>query len=249
MNHGSNAMSIKRNVNGIAGPVNAVRDAGWVFSRLIALASAAATVSAQAEPTSLARVRTAARPALAVDVGRATSAGAPLLDGTAVAGFEVIWAGRLSTSAVPADDSQWWWLRGQGVNTIVNLDAVMYDFAQYGFESFLWMPVAAGEAPADQGAQRLLKFIQLCDNEPVHISGGARDGRVTLVALLRYAIDAWTIEAALGEGQRLNCGAPLSSKQVTWLLGWAESNLPGSERLVSCSRVAMWRRGETDESN
>ena len=225
-------MSIKRNVNGIAGPVNAVRDAGWVFPRLIALA--AATVSAQAAPASLAEVRTSASPVLAVDVRRATSAGAPLLDGTPVAGFEVIWAGRLSTSAAPADDSQWWWLRGQGVNTIVNLDAVMYDFAQYGFESFLWMPVGAGNAPMDEGVQSFLKFIQLCDNEPAHISGGARDGRATLVALLRYAIDGWTIEAALAEGQRLNGDAPLSPKQVMWLLGWTASHLPGSERLDSC---------------
>ena len=242
-------MSAKQKLNGATGLGAAMNDARRVFPRLIAVAAAAGTVSAQAEPASLDEVRTAARPALAADAGRATSAEAPLLDETSVAGFEVIWAGRLSISAAPADASQWWWLRGQGVNTIVNLDAVMYDFAQYGFESFLWMPVAAGEAPADQGAQSFLKFIQLCDNEPVHISGGARDGRATLVALLRYAIDAWTIEAALGEGQRLNCGAPLSSKQVTWLLGWAESHLPGSERLVSCSRVAMWRRGETDESN
>ena len=166
-----------------------------------------------------------------------------------MAWFEVIWAGRLSTSETPADDSQWGWLRAQGANTIVNLDAVMYDFAKYGFESFLWMPVGAGQAPTDEGAKSFLKFIQSCDNAPAHISGGARDGRATLVALLRYAIDAWTIEAALGEGQRLNCDAPLSPKQVTWLLGWAESHLPGSERLVSCSRVAMWRRGETDESN
>src|SRR3989449_6448836 len=232
MNHGSNAMSIKRNVNGIAGPVNAVRDAGWVFPRLIALA--AATVSAQAAPASLAEVRTSASPVLAVDVRRATSAGASLLDGTHVAGFEVIWAGRLSTSETPADDSQWSWLRGQGVNTIVNLDAVMYDFAKYGFESFLWMPVGAGEAPTDEGAKSFLKFIQSCDNAPAHISGGARDGRATLVALLRYAIDAWTIEATLAEGERLNGGVPLSPEQVMWLLGWAATHLPGSERLDSC---------------
>jgi len=234
MNDGSNVMSTKQNVNGTTGLVAAMSDAGRVFPRLIALAAAAATVSAQAEPTSLARVRTATRPALAVDVGRVTAAGAPTLDGSPVAGFDVIWAGRLSTSAAPADASQWWWLRGQGVNTIVNLDALMYDFAQYGFESFLWMPVGAGEAPADEGVQSFLKFIQLCDNKPAHISGGARDGRATLVALLRYAIDAWTIEAALAEGQRLNGDAPLSPKQVMWLLGWTASHLPGSERLDSC---------------
>src|SRR5205814_8365601 len=136
----------------------------------------------------------------------ATAPGTPTLDGSPVAGFEVIWAGRLSTSETPADDSQWSWLRGQGVNTIVNLDAVMYDFAKYGFESFLWMPVGAGQAPTDEGAKSFLKFIQSCDNAPAHLSGGAPDVRATLVALLRYAVDAWTIEAAIAEAQRLSGG-------------------------------------------
>ena len=156
-----------------------------------------------------------------------------------VPGFEPIWDGRLSTSDVPASDSQWWWLRRQGVNTIVNLDAVMYDFAQYALESFLWMPLGAGQAPTDEGARSFLKFIQLCDNAPAHIAGGAQDGRATLVALLRYAIDAWTIEDALGEGQRLNGRTALSSEQITWLLGWAATHLPGSERLDSCFSVSV----------
>ena len=97
-----------------------------------------------------------------------------------------------------------------------------------------WMPVGAGEAPMDEGAKSFLKFIQSCDNAPAHISGGARDGRATLVALLRYAIDAWTIEATLAEGERLNGGVPLSPEQVMWLLGWAATHLPGSERLDAC---------------
>jgi hypothetical protein len=58
-----------------------------------------------------------------------------------------------------------------------------------------------------------------------------------LIALLRYAFDAWTIEDALAEGQRLNGGAPLSPERVTWLLGWAAAHSPGSERLNSCSTL------------
>jgi hypothetical protein len=165
-----------------------------------------------------------------------------------VAGFEVIWAGRLSTSQAPADDGQWRWLREQGVNTIVNLEAVMFDFAQYGFESFLWMPVGAGEPPTGEGAERFLKFIRLCDNQPAHISGDARDGRATMVALARYAIDGWTIEAALAEGQRLNGGAPLSPEQATWLLGWAAAHLPGSERPDGCSGLKAPAAILTDSS-
>jgi hypothetical protein len=152
-----------------------------------------------------------------------------------VTGFEPIWDGRLSTSETPASDSEWWWLREQGVNTIVNLDPAMYDFAQYGFESFLWMPVGTSETPSDEETRSFLRFIQSCDNGPAHISGGTVERRAMLVALLRYAFDAWTIEEALAEGQRHNGGAALAPERVTWLLGWAAAHLAGSERRNSCS--------------
>src|SRR5438093_12576056 len=128
--HGSNVMSAKQKLNGATGLGAAMNDARRVFPRLIAVAAAAATVSAHAEPASLDEVRTAARPASAAKAGRATSAGAPLVDETSVAGFEVIWARPLSTTPFPYTTLFRSWLRAQGVNTIVNLDALMYDFAQ-----------------------------------------------------------------------------------------------------------------------
>jgi hypothetical protein len=245
LNQGTSVTSTKQNVTAITGLVAAHSDAGQVFSARMELASTSstATFAGQSE-------RTAAPtgPASALDLeahrgrflaeaGRLAviAPGQSLVDDPIVAGFEPIWAGRLSISDVPADDSQWWSLRGQRVNTIVNLDAVMYDFAQYALESFLWMPLGAGQVPTDEGARNFLRFIQLCDNAPAHISGGGRDSRATLVALLRYAIDAWTIEDALQEGQRLNGGAALSSEQITWLLGWAATHSPGSHSLNSCS--------------
>ncbi|PYU96739.1 MAG: hypothetical protein DMG08_01545 [Acidobacteria bacterium] len=245
LSQGNNVTSTKQNVNGSTGLIAASSSVSQIFPGRMDLASAPASAMLAAESG---RAAAPMGPALTLDledrrgrlqaeagsVAAATAVGAPTLDGSPVAGFEVIWAGRLSTSETPADDSQWWWLRGQGVNTVVNLDAAMHDFAQYGFESFLWMPVEAGKAPTDEGAKSFLKFIQSCDNEPAHISGGARDGRAALVALLRYAIDAWTIEAALAEGERLNGGVPLSPEQVMWLLGWAATHLPGSERLDAC---------------
>jgi hypothetical protein len=153
------------------------------------------------------------------------------LPASPVAEFEVVWDGLLSTSQAPADDAQRQWLRANGVNTIVTLDDRMFDVAEYGFESFLWVRLDAGTAPAEAQAARLLKFIQMRDNQPVHISGGARDSRATVVALIRYAVDGWTIDQALAEGQRINGGAPLSAQQVAWLQGWASSHPPGSHRL------------------
>ncbi|PYV15388.1 MAG: hypothetical protein DMG21_15190, partial [Acidobacteria bacterium] len=246
LSHGTNATSTKQTVNSSTGLVAADSDTGQIFPARIDLPSAPASATSGvgtrsgSGPTGPAsglgleerrlRVGVEARSAVA-----ATMAGASPLDGTPTPGFEIIWPGRLSVSETPANDSQWWWLRGQGANTIVNLDAVMYDFAQYAFESFLWMPVGAGAAPTDETATGFLKFIRSCDNQPANISGGAQDGRATLVALLRYAIDAWTIEDALGEGQRLNGGVALSPEQVTWLLGWAATHVPGSEQPNSCA--------------
>jgi hypothetical protein len=151
---------------------------------------------------------------------------------TSVSDFEVIRDGQLSTSQAPASDSQWRWLRGRGVNTIVHLDSAMLDFAQFGFDSFLWLPLRAGEPPTDQEAEAFLNFLQQSDNRPAHLSGSAADGRAVLVALARYAIDGWSIDAALAEGRRINggTGLALSTPQVAWLLAWAAAHPPGSYR-------------------
>jgi hypothetical protein len=150
-----------------------------------------------------------------------------------VADFEVIWDGQLSTSRTPAHDRQWQWVRALGVNSIVNLDGRMLDVAQYGFASFLAVRLSAGGVPTDEDAERFLAFIQLADNQPVHVSSGARHRRATMVALLRYAIEGWTMEQALAEGRRRDCGKGLGHRQIDWLLGWARSHPPGSHRRVA----------------
>jgi hypothetical protein len=247
LNVGTSMTSTKQNVTASTGLVVAHSETGQIFSARLDLPSTpgSATFAGASE-------RTAAPtgPASALNVedpqGQFRPATATVAAGppdappepTVVPGFKHIWNGRLSTSDVPANDSQWWWLRQHRVNTIVNLDAAMYDFAQYALESFLWMPLGAAQAPTNEGARSFLKFIQLCDNAPAHIAGGAEDSRATLVALLRYAVDAWTIEDALKEAQRLHGGAALSSEQITWLVGWAATHLPGSERLDSCLGVS-----------
>jgi Bacterial Ig domain/IPT/TIG domain len=226
---GNNVTSTKQNVNATTGLIAAdSANTGQILPARFDLASVATSMTSR--PESEGAAATGTETAMA-----AITAGASPLNGSPVAPFDLIWPGRLSISETPADASQWWWLRGQGANTIVNLDAETYDLAQYAFDSFLWMPLDAGAAPTEESAARFLTFIRSCDNLPAHISGGARDGRATLVALLRYALDGWTIEDALGEAQRLNGDAPLSAAQVTWLRDWAATHAPGSERLNSCS--------------
>jgi hypothetical protein len=107
----------------------------------------------------------------------------------------------------------------------------MVDFAQFEFERFLWVPLHAGEPPTDDDAEWYLWFIQLIEHRPTHLSGAAADVRGVMMALVRYAIEEWTIDDALAEGRRINRGAELSTSQVEWFLRWAATHHPGSHRL------------------
>jgi hypothetical protein len=153
-----------------------------------------------------------------------------------VAGLEDVWAGRLSVSQAPADDTQWQSLRVRGVNTIINLDEVMFDVGRYGFESFLWVQLGAGAPPTEAEAERFLKFIQDLDNQPAHISSATSDRRAIMVALVRYAVDGWALDRALAEGRRLNGDADLSPEHVAWLMGWAARYPAGSHRRATMSQ-------------
>jgi hypothetical protein len=106
----------------------------------------------------------------------------------------------------------------------------MFDVGQHGFASFLWVPLGVGAVPTHEEAERFLNFIQDADNQPAHISSATSDRRASMVALVRYAIDGWTLDQALAEGQRLNHGVALSRQQVEWLLAWAGRYLPGGHR-------------------
>jgi hypothetical protein len=170
-----------------------------------------------------------------VSLTSTSGSASPLVEGTPIADFEVIWDGRLSTSTAPRDLSQGRWLRGQGVNAIVNLDDRMWDYAQFGFEGFLWAALGSDSVPTDLEAVGFLEFIQVRDNQPAHISSARSDRRALMVALLRYAIDGWSIDSALAEATRLNNGVPLSLGQVQWLLNWAATHLPGSSSVSSRS--------------
>src|SRR5438876_9459986 len=97
--HGSNVMSAKQILNGAPGLGAEMNDARRVFPRLIAVAAAAATVSAQEEPASLDEVRTAARPFFFTDAAPTEIYTLSLHDALPISWFEVIWAGRLSISA------------------------------------------------------------------------------------------------------------------------------------------------------
>jgi hypothetical protein len=155
---------------------------------------------------------------------------AQAVEGAPVANYGFIWDGQISYSGTPQDDAQWRWLRAQGVETIVTLDHNRINFGKFGFENFLWIPLDKGVPPTKREARRILKFVQDPDHQPAHIVFADGNDRIAMMsALIRYAIDGQTMEAALAEA-RLNEGQELSPAQVEWLHRWAAEHQPGSHR-------------------
>ena len=151
-------------------------------------------------------------------------------EGTPVAAYGAIWEGRLSRSETPKDVSQWRWLRAQRVNTIVTLDHQRTNVGKFDFENFLWMPLDPGTPPTNAAAERMLRFVQDRDHQPSHIQAGALDLIAMLTALIRYAVDGQTMEAALAEAQLVNAGQELPPPQAVWLRTWASEHQAGSHR-------------------
>jgi hypothetical protein len=154
-----------------------------------------------------------------------------LLEGVPPAQYGSLWEGQMSHSETPTKTAGWRWLREQGVKTIVALDPNRVNIGKFGFEGFLWIPLDSGEPPTDTEAEKFLKYVQNQDNQPVHLqSAGGSDRAATLRALVSYAIDGQTLEAALAEARLHNEGNELSPAQVEWLRRWAAAHDPGSHR-------------------
>ena len=141
-----------------------------------------------------------------------------------------IWEGRLSHSQTPGTEAQWRWLRSQGVRNIAVLDTERVHLGGR-VEGFLWLPLASGEPPTDAEAEKFLKYIQTSALGHVHmLTTGSYDRVAVMRALISYAIDGRSVEAALAEARSLNGGDELSSAQEEWLRGWAARNAPASHR-------------------
>ena len=85
---------------------------------------------------------------------------------------------------------------------LVTLHPHRMNFGSFGFENFLWIPLDEGAPLTDIQAARFLKFVQDPDNKLVHLQSAGGSNRIaTLRALLSYAIDGQTLEAALAEAR------------------------------------------------
>src|SRR5438552_16534815 len=105
-------------------------------------------------------------------------------------------------------------------------------YAGVGFEHVLWLPFKASKPPKDTDAERFLALVRDPHNWPVHIHcKGGRDRTGLMAALVRYAIDGWSIDDALAEARRYTRGKDLYARGVNWLRRWAADHEPGSHAL------------------
>lgn len=149
--------------------------------------------------------------------------------------FGVVWQGKLTRSGRPKNDDGWKWLRGQGVNSIVNFRARNEtDYKSYGFGDALWIPMDNGRLPTEAEAESFLAWIQNPENQPVNIQcAEGKDRTGMMAALARYAIDGWPLNKALDEASLYRKGEHLADERIQWLRTWAGKHKPGSHRKES----------------
>lgn len=152
--------------------------------------------------------------------------------GAPVHRYGVIWPGKLTRSGVPKGDEGWRWLRAQGINSVINFrQRNEVDYKSYGFTNSLWMPLHDNRKPTAKEVDSYLAWIQEPSNQPVHIQcAEGKDRTGMMAALVRYALDGWSMDDAINEASLYRKGKPLSDDRIKWLREWASAHPPGSER-------------------
>jgi hypothetical protein len=154
------------------------------------------------------------------------------VDDAPVKNYGIVRQGVLLRSGLPKTND-YAWLRQQGVKSIVNLTdeaAGEVLLKKLGFQGYLWLPMDG--PPSDAQAEQFLRFVQDSRNWPAHVhchSGKDRTG--LMVALFRYAIDAWPLGRALEEAKLYRSGKALYPEYVEWLRRWTVRYPPGSHAL------------------
>jgi hypothetical protein len=151
-----------------------------------------------------------------------------------VRNYGVVWPGKLTRSGLPDSDSEWRWLRHQGVKSIVTFlghDDDDVDYEKYGFEHVLRIPLDDEDVPTEAQSRSFLAFVQDPNHWPVHMHCHAgKDRTGMMAALVRYAVDGWSLDRALAEARPYRKGKDLAEFRVEWLEKWAALHAPGSER-------------------
>jgi protein tyrosine/serine phosphatase len=154
--------------------------------------------------------------------------GTPLSQGLTL--FSVVAPGILARAGTP-DEAGFTWLKTHGWNGVVDLrttdDTTYTGFVSNHFAGYLWLPIASGLAPTPDQARSFLCFVAKPANQPVFAHDNSGAERISLfIALYRYAVQGWTMDAAVKE-QKLY-GESLSLEQLTFLQAWSTQYPPGT---------------------
>ena len=153
-----------------------------------------------------------------------------------VANFGIVESGIVYRSAQPSDD-QLRWLQSHGFKSIVSFRRESGDHTDHmvdvGFKNALWLNIEDETNPNDEQALRFLDFVTDPENWPVLIHCKVGLGRTgTMAALIRYAIDGWTMEQAMAEARLYRGGIDLVPSQIEWLRRWEANHPPSCHRPI-----------------
>ena len=148
--------------------------------------------------------------------------------------FGVVEEDIIYRSAQPTD-AEFRWLLNQGFKSIVSFRRESGDTGKsalnMGFKNYLWLSIEDETNPNDEQAKRFLDFVTDPQNWPVLIYCKVGAGRTgTMSALIRYAIDGWSMEEAIEEARLYRNGVSLVENQLDWLNHWAANHPPACHR-------------------
>ena len=192
--------------------------------------SVSATPLPAATPSACARsVAPAASPFAFVAPRSDLPPGAPVSQGMTL--FSVVSPGILARGGTP-DESGFTWLKAHGWKSVVDLrttdDNTYSGFVADRFQ-YLWLSVDSGLAPTPDQAHSFLCFVVKPANQPVFVHDNSGAERVNMfVALYRYAVQGWPMDAAVGEEKLYGDSNSINLQQLTFLQAWANQYPPGT---------------------
>ena len=118
-----------------------------------------------------------------------------------------------------------------GIRTVFDLRKEKSDneiFPMEEFHTYFHLGIEDHQAPSERQAKALLEIVRRAKYWPVliHCHGG-RGRTGVIVALIRYAIEGWSLKEALEEAKLYRNGVPLNVNDWNFLHIWASKHPPG----------------------